>query len=61
MWKNNNERIRFVENFCFLWGSAYFVAGSYPEMEELEDDVDMESRNKKVDLKTPLIWVIIFQ
>jgi len=44
-----------VENFCFLWGSAYFVAGSYPEMEELEDDVDMESRNKKVDLKTPLI------
>ncbi|RYY86915.1 hypothetical protein EON63_04940 [archaeon] len=27
----------FMENFCFLIGSAYFVAGSYPE--DTYDDV----------------------
>ena len=35
------------ENFCFLIGSAYFVAGSYPEDEEGDDMEAGRSKGSK--------------
>lgn len=34
---------RLFENWCFLIGSVYFIAGSYPEPEEEGDEEDEES------------------
>lgn len=54
---------RLFENVCFLIGSAYFVSGSYAEIED-DDDVDAEhghgpakkaKKNLSDDLNTPFI------
>lgn len=46
-----NYWLRFLENLCFLFGAAYFVAGSYPDGEVLLDEVDVEEGEEEEDLR----------
>jgi hypothetical protein len=48
---------RLFENLCFLFGSAYFVSGSYPEGSEADDeDDDIEASNESTSSGSFFCW-----